>query len=202
MGSIATDTVRIICSRNAVGSGVGVAQNGFWFLLGSGGTTALNAALAVLKTFYDAMVPQIAGGADYSIGSAVYDYSTDPPTYVPATPLSSHPTGAQPLLPAQCCSLISWRSGTAGPTGRGRTYIGPLSAVAADSNGFLTSTATTAMNTAGGKITAYNSSASDGSMFLILSRFLNKVERPTPVGHMITSFKFNSRIVTQRRRSS
>jgi hypothetical protein len=84
-----------------------------------------NHAIDQLKSFYQVLTVAFVRG-DWTIGSVVTEHQTGQPVkYVAATPQTE--TGASGVaVPEQLAGCISWRTGLAGRSHRGRSYMGPL----------------------------------------------------------------------------
>lgn len=181
--------------------GLEEAVNSFHFryvgdFLGQGSANALG---GLVRDFYNSCLPHITGAAVLTNIKA-YDISTTPASVfdVAFTPLTATPGGGP--APFQLTSVISWRSNTAGRSGRGRTYMPPPPVNSLVNNGVAG---------AGGRpsaapalITAFNAAAdamvaaaaTAGTPMVIAA------SRPTPRAIGITSARVGDIYDTQRRR--
>lgn len=88
-----------------------------------------NTAISQLRTMYTALCTAGLVGT-WTVGSVVTHHQTGQPTsYVAATPLNSTPTSGT-ITAYQLACVISWKTGLAGRSYRGRSFIGPLRSAA------------------------------------------------------------------------
>jgi hypothetical protein len=174
----------------------------------TGSIAQCNAAITVLKSFYDALNICYTVTSQATIGATVLDISVDPPAFVPATPLTSAGTAANNQLPAQLAFVISWKTVFAGPSFRGRTYIGPTVTSAVGTDGLPIAGAVTALNTASNLIVTHTSGRPPNEGFVVYSQYHGKnpdgspKKRTTPVASGIVGKVVRNKMYTQRRRSS
>lgn len=198
---------RITAESTPGASGVGNAINVFHVKSTSGAVADCNSAIVALKAFYDALVIWYPTGHPVTIGNSVVDLTMDPPGYVLATPLTSTPSGGTSCLPAQVAAVISWKTVFAGPSFRGRTYLGPLIPAACQTDGTLSPSMIINMNTAGLGIVTYNGGKPIGDGFGVYSQYHGKnadgtpKKRDTPLFNPITGRVSRLKAMTQRKRS-
>jgi len=132
----------------------------------------MNSLLGVVKTFHDATAPYRKNAAGPVIGTRVIYFQegwwTKPvkdangnvtakgffntePTIVAATPVTSVVGTGGVDIPPQLASVVSWRTATAGRSGRGRTYLGMLGTASMTASN-ISSAFQTALNTAAGNL--------------------------------------------------
>lgn len=105
------------------------------------------------------------------------------------------------VLPPQDAAVITWRTGLAGRSYRGRSYV-PYQNEGEQNAGVLAGGALTSLTTAAQAIlTQYGpTGVSTHWRACVLSRRLNGAIRPVPVGTNIVGFVVRSTIRSQRRR--
>jgi len=169
-----------------------------------------NSILAPFKAFWDALASYRETGSTTLIGSRVLisDQSnwtkpvgkpgapgyvggkwSPPPTILGATALSSTAGTGGGTIPPQLASVVSWRTATAGRTGRGRTYIGKLGSNAMTAGNVTAAFAAAASGAAATLISAVSAltPASGPVKFCVWSPTLG-VSREILTGSMDTTF--------------
>jgi hypothetical protein len=96
-----------------------------------------------LQTFYTAIRSLYKTTATITVGARVIDQGVTPPAYVNTTPRVVTGTGAGVSYPSQLAAVVSWRTGVATRSGRGRTFLGPFQANAFSTNVLAPGTVTT-----------------------------------------------------------
>lgn len=108
-------------------TGTGPYANVFHIFTNTATTARANAHIGALTTFYNGVKSGCySTGTSINIGRQVVAVDVDPPVYVPSTSQTVNGTFPTSYMPPQCCLVVSWRTMTATRSGRGRTYIGPL----------------------------------------------------------------------------
>ena len=95
----------------------------------------------LVKTFYIAAGDQVPSAYTWSWDGTVQEIATTAPSVVATSPpwtVNGTATGSYTGAPSM--SVVTWRSELATRSGRGRTFIGPLAALAVESNGTLSAT--------------------------------------------------------------
>ena len=115
----------------------------------------LDKALTALQAFYTAVAGFLASGTVVSVGQDTINRETGEDESRPAkTQASTASTGKAPPMGQGC---ISWRTPLRARRAMGRTFVGPLSSGAIDTDGTLSTTFVSAMtNAAQGLINASN----------------------------------------------
>jgi hypothetical protein len=102
----------------------------------------LQAALVDIANFYTVNASYFGAPSQWTIGSRVLEYDLDdltlPPVIMGTTAIGATAGSGGAPLPSACAICVSWRTLLAGPSYRGRTFMGPLSASVLGS-GLLTS---------------------------------------------------------------
>jgi len=137
--------------------------------------TEANNIVNAVKAFYDALAAYRPTGSTVVTGSRVLyfqeqwwtkptldangnqltkgKFNTDPFIVAATSATSSAGTGGT-QIPPQLASVVSWRTATAGRSGRGRTYLGNLASAAQQVNIVASAFVTAANSAAGTLITA------------------------------------------------
>lgn len=183
----------------------GIAENTFGFkckLADAGGIANLGSVFAT------ALAKNTSGGLLYNMTS---DYSSSellvedvkPGTVatVSVTYATVSGTSGVDSLPPQCAVLFSLYTGTKGRSYRGRFYR-PGIAEDQTGHGVLSAGMVTSMQTIAAQLMAvFGPSGSDTHwQLVVISRFLNKVKRATPVGTEVDAIALDTYVRTQRRR--
>lgn len=131
-------------------------------------------------------------------------HDVKPATHAPYT-LTFTPVagsiGGIDTCPPQDAAVITWRTDGLGRAYRGRSYI-PYIPESMQSLGTLAGAFTTALTAFADNVMAfYGPGGTYASFeFVVISRYLNKVKRVTPVGTPVTSYTVRPTVFTQRRR--
>jgi hypothetical protein len=191
------DTLFRVDCKGSGGTGSGPFLNSYYINVDD--SQALNAGLVTtaFKNYYTSLMPLYATTLFLTVPSAITQVAT-PPRIVPIVPQLLSGSGGATQDPPQLALVITWRTDLAGPSFRGRSYIGPLKSGSAPAGQFAGGTVTTAQNAATALLTAIN--ALTGHHLVVYSRFHNKQERPTAVVTPITSAVARQTAYTQRRR--
>jgi hypothetical protein len=124
-----------------------VAVNTFHFSADGAGLTwvgldkvsTANGLITKLKNFYTALGTAGLAG-QWEIGTVVTEHETGQDTrFIGATPQSSTPSSGSETFWA-VAAVIQWKTGLAGKSNRGRSYIGPLKNSATSAPGINTGT--------------------------------------------------------------
>jgi hypothetical protein len=102
---------------------------------GSGGGDSLDSLASILETFYTtiaALIPTTATMKFAGIASGVGDDAGD---FYSAPEWTVTGTGTGSYLPPANAMLVSWRALTGGRSGRGRTFLSPLTEGLNEANG-------------------------------------------------------------------
>lgn len=95
----------------------------------------LESALSALATFYDSIRGVLPTGVRYRFTDHAVTVG-DSPTYVPVSNAATNTgSGGATYLPMATAMCVSWKTTAATRSGRGRTFIGPLSNLATEANG-------------------------------------------------------------------
>lgn len=178
---------------------VGKAVNTWHLNVATDDVAVVNSFINTLQAFYDAIKVYLFGGGAWTIGGKVVRLDVDPNTVVAATQKLSTPTGGNPLYPPNDAFVVTWRTGAIGKSFRGRTYLGPWSGVAYNTDGTMASALQTALTTAIATLIAFQA-GDPGNYFGVYSKFHDKAERAVPIITKITSGSFTSSPKSQRRR--
>jgi hypothetical protein len=120
--------VEIVCQLTGA-SGSGPHYNIFHINASSDATGSSAAAVSAIKDFYTTLKPYYRNVSTMSVGFKVIDRSTVPWTFLAVTPLAVV-GGAGGPFPPQLAAVITWRTASVGKSYRGRTFLGPMDAVA------------------------------------------------------------------------
>jgi len=189
-----TPTYRITCEGQ--GSGVsGKAVNIFHVTSGTTATlsdTQLSNVLNDLKLLYTAFATYCT--ITYSIGSRILELLPDgsPPVIRNIAALTQAP-GVGTVMPAQLAAVVSWRTAFAGPSFRGRTFLGPLGSTAITA-GSLNSAFLSAVNPAAvGMLTNMPAHANGGGLCVR--------SNTKQLDTLVTACNVNSKVDTLRKRA-
>lgn len=182
-----------------------VFQNTFGFKAISAGATLTN----LVADFRDAAIKNTSGGLLYPLTDDVGCAYVRAVDVVPGTQANVEESFAEVLgagntsepLPFHCAVVITWRTGLAGRSYRGRTY---LTGAAEDqqnagqwSSAFLAVVATFPVN----MLATFGPTGSNANwQLVVISRVANGVERATPIGTAITGYAVRQPVYTQTRR--
>ncbi len=189
-----TPTYRITCEGQ--GSGVsGKAVNIFHVTSGTSATLSdsqLTNVLTDLKLLYTAFGTYTT--ITWSIGSRILELLPDgsPPVIRNVAALSQAP-GVGTVMPAQLAAVVSWRTAFAGPSFRGRTFLGPLGNTAITA-GSLNSAFLTAVNPAAAAVITNMPAHANGGGLCVRSGVRQ-------VDTLVTAANVNSKVDTLRKRS-
>jgi len=186
-------------------SDTGIKVNTFGFICV---TNVANGLSNLESAFRTAMIKNTSGGLLYAVSSF---YSVDsllvedvkPGTAASYessfTAVSGADTGDP--LPPQCASVFSLRTGLKGRSYRGRFFL-PATSETNQANGAVIGAYTTKLNTISAQLLAvFGPAGTNGDWRLgVISRYLNKVQRTTPVCTQVTSISIDPVLHTQRRR--
>lgn len=184
----------------------GFSFNGFGFVAAQ--AVAGDAQLDLGAAFQTAMIKSSSGGLLYGMNSSYGSTRLEVADIVPgvlATYERSYAnvpgSDASDSLPPQCAVVFSLGTALKGRSYRGRFYL-PGVCEGSTLAGALTAAATTNYLTISAQLLAvFGPSGSNANWRLaVISRYLNGVERVTPVGTPVTSVTLNTTIYTQRRR--
>ena len=119
-------------------------------------TWQLDGALDALQTFYTAVGSLYPTGTTIRIGEGMVGDPLGAPFYVDDDPRTIAPAPSSALVDATFLAIVvGWRTTSATRSGRGRTFLGPLSGTHSQGNGTpLDTTLTTVRNAATALITA------------------------------------------------
>jgi hypothetical protein len=106
-------------------------------------------AVNAVKNFYVACAAIFCTDTSQIVPSKLTRVDVEPPVFVPAAQVSPTGTGGTSHAPPQICMVVSWRTAVATRSGRGRTYLGPLSQSAIETTGALKATSASTVRTAG-----------------------------------------------------
>jgi hypothetical protein len=108
-------------------SGVSVGANVFHFQVTTPELDGAQASVDALETFYDSIKGVYTSTTTITIGSVVATVGETPNRFVDGvTPAVVNGTGATDAQPNNSAALITWRTGLAGRSRRGRSYLGPF----------------------------------------------------------------------------
>lgn len=133
---------RIECRATSLGShGTPPFMNIYNVSCDDGDEDTVGDALpSIFQTFYDAWASYMQIGTSWVLFDRMLAYLTSNEVKI-LTPAqkSSGPSGSADALPTQLSAVLSWSTGLAGPSNRGRTYLGPFN-VSANADGGTNST--------------------------------------------------------------
>lgn len=101
--------------------------------------SALSDALEAITTFYEFQNQNFPVGITITIGESMVLDPLGTPTYLDDEASTVGGAGSSEIAPQLLAIVCSWRTTSATRSGRGRTFVGPLSKTALDSNGTPTS---------------------------------------------------------------
>lgn len=99
----------------------------------------LGDALGALHDFYEALTGCYPDGTTILVGDGIIKDPYGAPTYVGFTPDPLEATGLAAQSPQLLAIVVSWRTTSATRSGRGRTFLGPLTPAVFDSDGTIAS---------------------------------------------------------------
>jgi len=102
---------------------------------GSNDTSDVNVFISDLGDFYTALAGMYTGDSTINVGGVVATVGEDPNYFVPATTVSVDCNGSNTAQPNNSAAIVTWRTGLAGRSYRGRTYLGPFANGTTDGNG-------------------------------------------------------------------
>lgn len=145
-------------------NGPGSPGYNVWHFRGAtGGSEFINEALAALGTFYTDIKSFMPGTTTVSSPPVITSVGPSPQYLVPGSSFSIVGTSASPQLPMQTAICVTWYSNDATRSGRGRTFISPVSEAQSTDAGVPEPAAVTALKTAAGKIVTYNQGLNTGA---------------------------------------
>ena len=168
-------------------------------------STRVDLIRSKLGTFFTSSQPIYCTDTSQIIPTKVLRVDVDPPQYVASAQQSPTGTGGTSHAPAQICMVVSWRTATATRSGRGRTYLGPLSLGAVETTGALKTTSCATVSTAATTlIAALAAIAADCYLVVWRRPVKDKVTHFVTPGAatQITSASVSTNPYTQRRRAS
>lgn len=188
-------TYRITCESSGA-SVSGKAINIFHVTAGSDTTlplSTINGILTDIKAFYTPAATYMT--TNWTIGSRVLEYlpNGDAPVIIGATPQVQGMSGSQ-AMPPQLAAVVSWRTPKAGPSFRGRTFMGPLNQTAFSATS-LSGTFTGAMNTAATTLITALQARIGGNGGLVIRSTVKQLDTP------VVSATMNSKVDTLRKRA-
>lgn len=134
----------------AAGSGRGVNT---WTLRTSGGpldNDTIENLMGYVNQFYSALAFAFPTDSTFRWSGEVQELGTAEPAFRPAltpwTVVGSNAAGSYGPAPAMIC--VTWRTALANRSGRGRTFLGPVSAGVFQGNGTIVDSSLTAIRTA------------------------------------------------------
>ena len=95
----------------------------------------LEGLTTILQTFYNTLAGYFPSGMTVSWGGTATGVGADAEQEFTSEPWSTAGAGGGNALPPMVMFNVNWRAATGGRSGRGRTFIGPLSATTAEGNG-------------------------------------------------------------------
>lgn len=107
----------------------GKAVNVMHMVSASSSLADAQACVDLLQTFYNAIKALYHTSTTITVGAHVIDYGVTPNVIVGTTPRTVTGTGSGTQLPAQLATVVSWRTGLASRSARGRSFLGPIASV-------------------------------------------------------------------------
>lgn len=184
----------------------GVYENGLSFLARQ--AVAGDAQLDLANAFTTAMIKNTNGGLLYAMANSVSTNHLQVEDIKPGTVATYEHTYstvsgrlAAEALPAQCAVVMTLATLVKGRSYRGRIYLPGLPETY-DTAGALTATAIADITTIETNLLAVFGPAGSNAnwQLCVVSRYLNKIKRATPVGTAVASLSFDTIVRTQRRR--
>lgn len=117
-----------------------------------------------LHTYYEAIKEALWSGVTASFEGAISGVGDDADTFWTGTPWTVTGTGGGDPLSPQMCILQRWQAATGGRSGKGRTYLGPLSEGLNDSTGRVSSSAADLIAGAADDLIESSDSAGNGAL--------------------------------------
>lgn len=128
----------------------------------------------------------------HPVGAARYELNFAPP---------EAGTFAGESLPLQDAVVVTWRTALAGRSYRGRSYISSLAESQQNAGTIAAAMITNYQSFCsamyGGFVT---NAAANNARLVVISRYLNKIERPNPIGTAVFSYAVRPTVYSQRRR--
>lgn len=156
---------------------------------GAASTTLANEAITKVDTFFETIKAILAPGT-INHGLRVTTVDLTPNVVVPATNLVTTTTGSNNATRSAACG-VTWQSAFIGKSYRGRSYIGPLTSSAMDSNGL--DVGSSAVSLISGAATTLFAPTAGGAVLTVWSQKLK-------VANDVVGQVTHSGIRTQRRR--
>lgn len=100
-----------------------------------GGDADLDEALSALESFYTKIKQLYSQGAKIVIGEGMISDPLGDPTYLDDDSRTVLSSGASSSAPAMVALVAGWRTASATRSGRGRTFLGPVSGGALQTDG-------------------------------------------------------------------
>lgn len=203
MASAAGDLAEVIFQKTVASQ---TTENTFGFE-NKAGTGTLS---SLASDFTTALIKNTSGGLLYTCHTSVSSGELIVRDVKPATGAAVQTTpgavigtnNTADLLPPQCAGVLSFSTGLAGRSYRGRLYFAGLTE-ADQAAGTWTAGAVSNMNTIiTNLLTVFGPTGSNPDwQWVVISRYLNKSLRPTPIGTAITAGSVRPYVYTQRRRT-
>lgn len=117
-----------------------------------------------LATFYVDMVSAVlADGAAYTYDGLLTAVGDNPETFDTGNSWAAGNAGSSATLPGANCIAVTWRTAVASRHGKGRSFMGPIKAAVADTNGTVTTSPLTAARAAATALASSNAGIPDGA---------------------------------------
>lgn len=117
-----------------------------------------------LETFYTAIAPLFHSDTDLTFDGELQGVGPDQGVLASGTPWATIGSASGASLPPATCLVVGWRTGAGGRMGKGRTFLGPLTDVALNSDGKPTATAVTDTQTAADALVAASIAHADAHL--------------------------------------
>lgn len=191
-------TILELRARLEGGSGSGPFYNIFHIDCAAGDEEKVAlAAGPVFETFYSAFGAYIYTGLVTTLWDRVVSLTDPPVIYNAGTPITINGSGPATQAAPQLAAVVSWATGLAGRSYRGRTYIGPLGSNAVQGDGHLNADFVTALQSAGADLIVDIQSIANTSEPPDLVVW----SRTKSVATDILTCRVDNRVDTQRRRN-
>lgn len=136
-----------------------------WHFRGPTAGTDSQQAVDAIQAFYQACIAYYQGGTTITgPDDVVADVDTGAPTFEAVDGFSLGPVAGTSTLPPALQAVVGWRTASATRSGRGRTFVGPLSGGAAQADGTPGPELLAAMATGAQAVLDYNGTIDDGAL--------------------------------------
>lgn len=128
------------------------------------GSPGLSDMIDALEDFYRDMAPFFSPSLQFRFAGESKGVGDDAGTTVTNDPWTVTGSGSGNYLPPATCILISWKTGSGGRSGMGRTFLGPTLVGLQDANGRLSGVNADAMQVIVDRLVQQSQGLGDGAL--------------------------------------